>query len=199
MSRMPYLQSPAVYCFRVSPSGSGRGRDSPLKGTPKGFSPDDNSKRQATVPNDNRGSQMISYLDTSSLVKKYVREHRSEEVSSHWNQSEVIITSSVAFAEFFSAINRKKRFGDISESDYEVITEDFKEEWETLFRIEVSDRLNRIVEGLTARHPIRGFDAIHLASAVHIQYLEENLSFICADRRLNDAARSENLNVIDLS
>lgn len=76
---------------------------------------------------------MISYLDTSSLVKRYVREHGSEEVSSHWNQSEAVLTSSVAFAEFFSAINRRRRFGDISELEYQVITENFKEEWKALF------------------------------------------------------------------
>ncbi len=144
---------------------------------------------------------MISYFDTSTLIKKYVEEEGSQEVLSRWNQSDGIVISSVVFAEFFSAMNRKRREGNVSEEDYEIVAQDFKEDWESSFlKIEVNDRLNQLVKKLTERYPLRGFDAIHLASAIyHAQCLEEGLFFICADRRLNDAARAENLNVIDPS
>ena len=143
---------------------------------------------------------MIPYIDTGALIKKYVNEDGSEEVVRHWNSSEMIVVSWVAYAESFSAMNRKKREGVLSKEKYEIATEEFKTDWESFEKVEVVDQLNEMIEELTNVYPLRGFDAIHLASALCFQELiEESLHFICADRRLNEAAQEESLNVIDLS
>jgi predicted nucleic acid-binding protein len=143
---------------------------------------------------------MISYFDTSALIKKYIEEEGSEEVVRRWNNSDLMAVSSVAYAEFFSAINRKRREGTLSEEEYLSAIQDFKSDWETLVMIEVTIHLNQFIEDLTSSYPLRGFDAVHLASALYFQqFEEEQLCFICADRRLNDAAQQEGLNVVDLS
>jgi hypothetical protein len=55
---------------------------------------------------------------------------------------------------------------------------------------------------LIQKHPLRGYDAVQLATAVlflkELQQLDgEFLSFVSADKALNDAAREEGLTVID--
>ena len=142
---------------------------------------------------------MILYLDTSALIKKYIHEDGSEDVVAYWNKADIIVTSSVAFAEFFSALNRKKREGNISEEDYESVVLDFKDDWDSFLKIEVNDKLNPYIEKIFEKYHLRGFDAIHLVSAINIYCLKADMIFICADRRLNDAARKELLNIVDLS
>lgn len=53
------------------------------------------------------------------------------------------------------------------------------------------------MENLFNRHPLRGFDAIHLASAlVFTNSKEIDLFFACFDQTLNEAAMKEGLKVI---
>jgi uncharacterized protein YcbX len=62
--------------------------------------------------------------------------------------------------------------------------------------VEVTDELNEVIERLVGIHPLRGFDAIHLASAVLLnEKLPEDFLFACFDERLAQAARREGLKV----
>ncbi len=143
---------------------------------------------------------MISYFDTSALIKKYVKEKGTDEVIKRWNGSKMLVVSSVAYAEFFSAMNRKMREGVLLKKELKSAIQNFKSDWESLIKVEVIDTLNKRIEELTTKYPLRGFDAIHLASALYFQNAKgEELNFICADHRLNNAAQQENLKVIDVS
>jgi len=143
---------------------------------------------------------MIAYLDTSALIKKYIEEDGSTEVVRHWNSAEILVISTVGYAEFFSAINRKKRDGVLPDEKYSMAIEEFQDDWRTIEQIEVTDQLNEKIAHLTTLYPLRGFDAIHLASALYFQEsVAEPVIFLCADRRLNDAARNERLIVVDLA
>ena len=56
---------------------------------------------------------------------------------------------------------------------------------------------NRLVDELLLRYPLRGADAIHLASALHLHNLVQGaVVFACADRVLVDAARNEDFAII---
>jgi predicted nucleic acid-binding protein len=58
---------------------------------------------------------------------------------------------------------------------------------------ELSEYIDRVVEG----YPIRGFDAIHLASALAIhKVFPDDFVFACFDDRLARAAKSEGLQVM---
>ena len=49
------------------------------------------------------------------------------------------------------------------------------------------------------KHGLRGFDAVHLASAIHLMaVLEEIVGFAAADRRLLEAAAAEDLRSINV-
>ena len=52
---------------------------------------------------------------------------------------------------------------------------------------------------LIRRHPLRGFDAIHLASALSLRAaLGEEITFAAADERLLRAARAEHLRPLNV-
>jgi hypothetical protein len=51
-----------------------------------------------------------------------------------------------------------------------------------------------IARDLIQRHPLHGFDAVHLASAVSLKAaLGEEMTFVAADERLLRAAEAEKL------
>ena len=56
-----------------------------------------------------------------------------------------------------------------------------------------------LARDLIQRHPLRGFDAVHLASALSLRNaLAERIKFVAADRRLLKAAESEKLDVLNI-
>lgn len=140
---------------------------------------------------------MILYLDTSALVKRYFRESYSDEIIARWKSAEQIVTSFVAYAETKASLQRKKREAGLDDALIQEITAAFRRDWESFIRVEVNDELNRYIDRVVEAYPLRGFDAIHLASALAIhETLSEDFVFACFDSRLASAAQSEGLQVI---
>ena len=140
---------------------------------------------------------MILYLDTSALIKKYFQETGSDEVISRWKEANGIVTSSVAYAEALASIHRKKREVKFSRSIFERILHLFRRDWNSLIRVEVTDELNDWIDKMVSRYPLRGFDAIHLASALIVHdKLSEKFLFACYDNKLLQAAQSAGLKTL---
>ncbi len=138
---------------------------------------------------------MILYLDTSALLKKYFKEIGSTDVISLWKNSAAIITSSVAYAETIAAIHRKKReTRDINDEIFKTILMSFQKDWKSFIHVDVNKDLNETIDKLVDTHPLRGFDVIHLASALIVyEKIQENFIFNCYDKRLIKAAKEEGL------
>jgi len=137
---------------------------------------------------------MILYLDTSALVKRYFLEQQSNDLLSRWVQAELIVTSSVAYAETVASIFRKKKESGLGEEVIQQVVDAFFLDWKSFFRVEVTDELNETVLRVVQSYALRGFDAIHLASAVLTRgSLPEDFLFACFDQRLAEAAREEGL------
>lgn len=64
------------------------------------------------------------------------------------------------------------------------------EEWRHYDRLAVSNLVAYHAGELAERHALRGFDAIHLASAIGLAQRLEDLRFLTFDGRLTDAARA---------
>ena len=140
---------------------------------------------------------MILYLDTSALVKRYFREPHSDKVISGWKSATQIVTSFVAYAETVASVYRKKREAGLADSLIQKIVRSFQEDWQGFIRVEINDELNEYVDRVMERHPLRGFDAIHLASAIVVhERCPENFVFACFDDRLSLAARLEGLETV---
>jgi len=135
---------------------------------------------------------MILYLDTSALVKRYFSEPHSDALISKWKDAQEIVTSAIAYAEATAAFYRKMREGNLNEKILLETLAAFREDWKSFIRIQVTEDLNEIIDGIIGNHSLRGFDAIHLASAIGIRrILSESIVFACYDSRLLEAAQKE--------
>ena len=143
---------------------------------------------------------MILYLDTSALVKRYFREPYSDQVIAKWQEATEIVTSSVAYAETLAAIYRKKRESALKDNLVKEIAGALRKDWDGFIRIQVNDELNEYIDRAIIRHPLRGFDAIHLASAMIMnEKLPDNLIFLCFDQTLLQAAAKEGIETFPAS
>jgi uncharacterized protein with PIN domain len=61
---------------------------------------------------------LILYLDTSSLVKLYVEEPGSPAVHAEVDGSELVATSTVAYAEARAALARRRREGSLTAAEH---------------------------------------------------------------------------------
>lgn len=139
---------------------------------------------------------MILYCDTSALIKRYVAEEKAEGVNKFWDNASVITTSVVAFAEMMAVFNRKLREGVLLVEEYKETVKEFKSDYRHLLLVPVNEDLNISIENLLKKHSLRGFDAIHLASAmIFMQSNDTDLVFACFDHALNQAAHKEGLHV----
>ena len=137
---------------------------------------------------------MILYVDTRALVKRYFQEPYSEEVISRWQEATDIATSSVAYAEAMSSFYRKKRETAFEDALMEQIVHNLRTDWSSFIRIQVNDELNDYIDKAIEAHPLRGFDAIHLASAMIMhERFENRLLFACFDHKLTQAAQTEGI------
>jgi uncharacterized protein len=137
---------------------------------------------------------MISYFDTSIAVKLYVLEQGTAEARAAVTGSSVVATSRVAYAEAMAAFARKLREHEFTLKIYEQVRRDFRRDWDSYFIVEVSQPTVELAGELARRRKLRGFDAIHLASALQLRrQTNTRVAFFTADLNLRNAARSEGL------
>lgn len=76
----------------------------------------------------------------------------------------------------------------------ERLAKNFRRDWVSFIRIQVTDELNHYIDKALRSHPHRGFDAIHLASAMILQEsFPKDLLFICFDQKLTQAAKEQGI------
>ena len=139
------------------------------------------------------------YLDTSALIKRFVNEKGSALVQSMVQRRGAIATAKIAYAEIFAGLTRKLREGNVSKPEYELACRQFESDWPAYLRVELQDHILLLARDLIRRHPLRGFDAVHLASAFSLKAaLGEDITFAAADARLLRAAAAENLESLNV-
>jgi predicted nucleic acid-binding protein len=139
------------------------------------------------------------YLDTSALIKRFVTEVGSETVNDLVKGTAPVVTAKIAFAEVHAGLKRKHREGLLPDRDYTLSVRQFEDDWESYIRVDLRDETLRLARDLIRRHPLRGFDAIHLASALTFKSaVREDLTFGAADVRLLRAAKSEGLTSLNV-
>jgi len=129
---------------------------------------------------------MICYLDTSALIKLYIEEEGSELVREKVSNASLVATSKVAYAEARAALARCMREGLLERNSYDEAVGYFNCDWPSFFIMEVTDMVIFKAGELVERYALRGFDAIHMASAVVLaqRVQEDSLGIGCWDSRL---------------
>lgn len=132
---------------------------------------------------------MILYLDTSALVKVYVREPGRETVAHAVRESTRIATAMVSYAEARAAFARLLREGSLTGEEHAGVVGALDWRWRTYEKPAVTENLVRLAGDLAQRYALRGYDAVQLASAVVCGGQSTDLRFLAFDDRLNAAGR----------
>lgn len=139
---------------------------------------------------------MMLYLDTSALVKLYVDEPMSEELMAAVDEAEAVATSLLAYVEARAAFARARREARLSAQAYRHIVDAFVEDWSRYVAVEVTDRLVKEAGDLAVHRALRGYDALHLASALSLrERVSSAMTFLAFDRNLTVAAKREALRI----
>lgn len=137
---------------------------------------------------------MNLYLDTSSLVKLYIAEEGSPLARTAVTGARLVATSAVAYVEARAAFARRRREHVLSSATHRRLVRALDTDWGRYLRIEASGALIHEAASLAERHCLRGYDAIHLASALLLKgRLPEPVVFSSWDLTLQAAARREGL------
>lgn len=140
---------------------------------------------------------MILYLDTSALAKLYLDEEGSEVVHEAVEEAEGVATSTVTYAEARAAFARRRRTGDLDEEGLGSLVVAFDGDWRSYVRLTVSNLVAYRAGEMAERYALRGFDAIHLASAARLGERFSDLRFLAFDDRLTEAARTASVPVYE--
>ena len=139
---------------------------------------------------------MIAYADTSALVKLFVTEKDSEATQAMLVGVWVTGTGLITRAELGAALARGARRGLISEAEALAARQRMEAVWPTWIHIAVDENLVSRAESLAWDYTLRGYDAIHLASALTWQErIEHQVVLATFDRELWEAAKGAGMAV----
>lgn len=140
---------------------------------------------------------MILYVDTSALVKLYVPEPESESIQQLVDSAEIAAVCLVTYVEACAAFARKRRERAVALKDYRNIVQEFCQDWDNYFIIDIAEALVKRAGQLAEKHGLKGYDAIQLSSALMLRdQTHQAVSFCCFDGRLLRAGRGEGLKIV---
>jgi uncharacterized protein len=145
----------------------------------------------------------IYYLDTSALVKLYVRETGTEQMMTLASpaRGHTLAILGLTRVEFRAAVRRRERAGDLPQESAEGLIAMLDGHLQTLYLVQpVTEEVLEQAAALLDRYPLRAYDAIQLAGCMALQSkVSEQPSFVCSDRDLLQAAELEGFDVLDPS
>lgn len=137
---------------------------------------------------------MIVYLDASAIVKIYVQETGSDQVRELLAEAEIVGTALISRAEVVAALARAIRTGILRETEATAAAQRFRSQWPDYARIQVTETTISRADGLAWTHGLRGYDAVHLASAlVWKETLGDPVLLATFDGKLHEAGRLNGL------
>ena len=144
----------------------------------------------------------LYYLDTSALVKLYVREPGTEQVLrlARGAAANQIAVLALAQVEIHSALRRRERAGEIASAAVVQLLERFHRHLEAVFlRQVITEATFDVACGLVDRHGLFALDAVQLAGYVALRTASgaNTPIFVSADRQLLEAAEAESAPVLD--
>lgn len=140
---------------------------------------------------------MILYADSSALVKLYVAEQDSDEVERWVAEADEVWTSIVTFSEVSAGLARRLREGSLTAPHHQRAMSEFCADWPHLNIVPVDQAVTQSGGALALRHALRGFDAIHLASALNVQAVLGGVQVAVFDHRLRLAVKASSLTLAE--
>lgn len=139
---------------------------------------------------------LITFLDTSALFKKYVQEKGSEDLRELWFNADIIGSALITRVEMAAALAKAERMKWINSEEAEQAWEEFLLDWRDVAVIEIEDLIVTRASNLAWDFGLRGYDAMHLATAlVWGETLNQEITLSTFDRQLWQAAKRYGLPV----
>jgi uncharacterized protein len=133
------------------------------------------------------------YLDSSAIVARHFYEAHTATVIQALAQTDERWVSLIAYVETRAALAQLKHQNRLVGKLYYQALSQFEQDWKTLQYYEVDEDMVRLGGKLAERHILKGYDAMHLASAVALNVVYSDLQFLSYDVRLNRTASNAGL------
>jgi len=120
-------------------------------------------------------------------------ERGSDDAAQVWDEASRPLASRLVYPEGRAALALARRLGRVKVG-YRRTVREFEEVYDELEALDVADEIVRHAGWLAERYALRGYDAVHLASALEV--LGDSDVLVTWDAELADAARVAGLSVI---
>ncbi len=134
---------------------------------------------------------MITYVDTSTLLKRLLMEDGSDEADTIWNAADVLVSAVAVVVEARAALAAARRAKRLTAAELRYAKEGLVELLDELTLVEITEDLAIAAGDVAEAEALRGYDSIHLAAALAV---EANV-FTSADTLLCEAAQRRGLHV----
>ena len=134
---------------------------------------------------------MITYVDTSTLLKLVVEEAGSDAAAVIWDAADALASVGLVVVEARAALAAAGRAGRLTDDQHREAKRETEALIEELHLVDVGEGLIAAAAGLAEADGLRGYDAVHLAGALLIG--AEILT--SADGALCEAASGRGLHV----
>lgn len=112
---------------------------------------------------------MNVYFETSALVKLFLDEFDAEIARDLWDQADLVTVSRIAYPEARAALASAQRAGRLTTPDLGAARKRLNRLWNQVQVVELNEALALSAGNLAENHALRGYDAVHLATAVALQ------------------------------
>ncbi len=140
---------------------------------------------------------MTTYFETSAFVKLLVAEEGSERADVLWDSADLLATSELTYAEARAALAAARRSGRLTKTGLDDAKGALEDRLRHLHRVEVTRSVVRSAGHLAEEHSLRGYDAVHLASALALEV--SGLVLVTWDEDLDRAGRQTGLALAGIS
>ena len=111
---------------------------------------------------------MITYVDTSILIKVLIEEPGSAAAAEIWDNSEVIVAASIGYAEARAALAAASRAGRLTARQARNARTSLDQLWSQLLIVEVTVTVVERAGDIAEAERLRGYDAVHASAAIEI-------------------------------
>jgi uncharacterized protein len=111
---------------------------------------------------------VIAYVDTSMLIKLLIEEPGSDRAGLVWDAADVLATSQLLYVEARAALAAARRAGRTTGPAHRTAVSELEALWEQMSIVEVTEELVSRAAELAESDGLRGYDAMHLASALSV-------------------------------
>ncbi len=136
---------------------------------------------------------MITYVDTSTLIKLIVEEGGSARAEVIWQSADSVASESLVVVEARAALAAAARSGRLSSEQLRAAQTELRAFVGDLHLVDVTESLIETAAELAEAEALRGYDAVHLAAALFV----DATVLTSADQDLCAAAARQGLHIAD--